>query len=84
MGLLLLVLKDLWTGFLPVGGSSSEYGRGRLKGRSATIRYGGAEWTLTAAGDNGEALTVASAGDAPAERLNEYVTAFVNAMAGRV
>ncbi|MFB0546784.1 MAG: RAMP superfamily CRISPR-associated protein [Anaerolineae bacterium] len=36
IGLLLLVLKDLWTGDLPVGGESS-VGRGRLKGTSATL-----------------------------------------------
>jgi len=36
IGLLLLLLKDLWTGDLPVGGESS-IGRGRLKGKEATI-----------------------------------------------
>jgi CRISPR/Cas system CSM-associated protein Csm3 (group 7 of RAMP superfamily) len=36
IGLLLLVLKDLWTGDLPLGGESS-VGRGRLAGRSATL-----------------------------------------------
>lgn len=36
MGLLLLVLKDLWTGDLPVGGEAS-VGRGRLRGVAATI-----------------------------------------------
>lgn len=36
IGLLLLLLKDLWTGDLALGGESS-VGRGRLKGRSATI-----------------------------------------------
>lgn len=36
IGLLLLVLKDLWTGDLPLGGESS-VGRGRLAGRCATI-----------------------------------------------
>ena len=34
VGLLLLILKDLWTGDLPLGGESS-VGRGRLSGRSA-------------------------------------------------
>jgi hypothetical protein len=37
IGLLLLLLKDLWTGDLPVGGESS-IGRGRLKGKEATIK----------------------------------------------
>lgn len=35
-GLLLLLLKDLWTGDLPIGGTSS-IGRGRLRGLHATI-----------------------------------------------
>jgi CRISPR/Cas system CSM-associated protein Csm3 (group 7 of RAMP superfamily) len=38
IGLLLLLLKDLWTGDLPVGGESS-VGRGRLKGQSAMLIY---------------------------------------------
>ncbi len=37
IGLLLLVLKDLWTGDLPLGGESS-VGRGRLQGRHATLK----------------------------------------------
>ncbi|HAO11733.1 MAG TPA: hypothetical protein DCQ51_11330, partial [Planktothrix sp. UBA8407] len=36
IGLLLLLLKDLWTEDLPVGGSSS-VGRGRLQGKEATL-----------------------------------------------
>ena len=36
IGLLLLLVKDLWTEDLPVGGTSS-IGRGRLKGRTAKI-----------------------------------------------
>ncbi len=36
-GLLLLLLKDLWTADLPLGGTSS-IGRGRLHGTAATIR----------------------------------------------
>jgi len=36
IGLLLLLLKDLWTGDLPVGGTSS-IGRGRLQGKKADI-----------------------------------------------
>lgn len=44
-GLLLLVLKDLWSGDLPLGGESS-VGRGRLQGVSATIQYGDKTWEL--------------------------------------
>jgi CRISPR/Cas system CSM-associated protein Csm3 (group 7 of RAMP superfamily) len=36
IGLLLLLLKDLWTQDLPVGGESS-IGRGRLQGKKATL-----------------------------------------------
>lgn len=52
IGLLLLLLKDLWTGDLPLGGESS-VGRGRLKGKQATLVYQGRvrqEWTITADG----------------------------------
>lgn len=38
IGLLLLLLKDLWASDLPVGGQSS-VGRGRLRGRSANLRH---------------------------------------------
>jgi CRISPR/Cas system CSM-associated protein Csm3 (group 7 of RAMP superfamily) len=37
VGVLLLLLKDLWTGDLPLGGTSS-IGRGRLRGISATLQ----------------------------------------------
>ncbi|MBE7469850.1 MAG: hypothetical protein HS114_11995 [Anaerolineales bacterium] len=40
VGLLLLVLKDLWSGDLPVGGESS-VGRGRLAGQEATLTFKG-------------------------------------------
>lgn len=42
VGLLLLLIKDLWTEDLPVGGTSS-IGRGRLKGTQATIDLQGNE-----------------------------------------
>ncbi len=45
-GLLLLLLKDLWTRDLAIGGTSS-IGRGRLEGRQATICDGAQTWTLT-------------------------------------
>ena len=38
VGLLLLLLKDLWTGDLPVGGESS-VGRGRLRGIEAELHW---------------------------------------------
>lgn len=45
IGLLLLVLKDLWTGDLPIGGESS-VGRGRLAGVSAKLTLDQKSWTL--------------------------------------
>jgi len=77
VGLLLLVLKDLWTGFLPVGGSSS-VGRGRLKGKQATIGYDSDAWTLTVGNSAAQVTTTG----APATKLNAFVTAFTNAMKG--
>jgi len=60
IGLLLLVLKDLWTGDLPLGGESG-IGRGRLLGQKAvlTLRQNGqsGQWTIAQAG---EGLTVES------------------------
>lgn len=56
IGLLLLLLKDLWTGDLPLGGESS-VGRGRLQGRSAALKFPGPkEIKMTA---NGEQLIIA-------------------------
>ena len=50
IGLLLLLLKDLWTGDLPVGGESS-VGRGRLRGLEATLSHAqngdAVTWTLS-------------------------------------
>lgn len=70
IGLLLLLLKDLWTGDLPLGGEQS-IGRGRLKGSRATImhRHGHKQqtWELCA---NGEGLTISGDQDA----LEGYVT----------
>ncbi len=55
IGLLLLLLKDLWTGDLPLGGEIS-VGRGRLRGRSATLSWKRAEkteeWRIERAGDD--------------------------------
>jgi CRISPR/Cas system CSM-associated protein Csm3 (group 7 of RAMP superfamily) len=50
VGLLLLLLKDLWTGDLPMGGERS-VGRGRLVGKEATLCWrdgmGKRDWVLT-------------------------------------
>ena len=58
VGLLLLLLKDLWTGDLPLGGESS-VGRGRLKGKKANLAYWSdgvsVPWEIAA---NGEGLAI--------------------------
>ncbi|MBI1766354.1 MAG: hypothetical protein HYR56_33525 [Acidobacteria bacterium] len=58
IGLLLLVLKDLWLGDLPLGGASS-VGRGRLRGQTATLRWrawGKAPLTVTLTAQDSSAL----------------------------
>jgi CRISPR/Cas system CSM-associated protein Csm3 (group 7 of RAMP superfamily) len=51
IGLLLLVLKDLWTGDLALGGESS-IGRGRLQGLEATLALGKTIWKITQGANN--------------------------------
>lgn len=70
VGLLLLLLKDLWTGDLPVGGESG-VGRGRLKGISAEIQWKGAQWSLTRQGVGGLNISTTSS-----QSPNDLVNAF--------
>jgi CRISPR/Cas system CSM-associated protein Csm3 (group 7 of RAMP superfamily) len=79
IGLLLLLLKDLWTSDLPIGGESS-IGRGRLRGIEAKIVRQSPEkdiesWTIT---QSKKSLDVS---DAPA--LEQFVTALLNDSARR-
>jgi len=60
IGLLILLLKDLWTGDLPLGGESG-VGRGRLKGISAEIAYSGKRWTITSGSE--DALSISEGRD---------------------
>jgi len=75
IGLVLLLLKDLWTGDLPLGGEIS-VGRGRLAGRTAALTYRRAGekqpqcWMVT---QDGERLCV----EGDQAGLEEFVTAFV-------
>lgn len=64
MGLLMLCLKDLWTSDLPLGGTSS-IGRGRLKGKEATLtwRSGSAEPKMWRIVQEGSKLRVEGAKD---------------------
>jgi CRISPR/Cas system CSM-associated protein Csm3 (group 7 of RAMP superfamily) len=68
VGMLLLLLKDLWTGDLPVGGESS-IGRGRLRGIDAKISNNGQEMAVFAA--NGQHVSLTK-GDR--KTLNDLVT----------
>ena len=81
-GLLLLVLKDLWTGDLPIGGEKN-VGRGRLKGQSATItipsKNGEAGTVIELTSDeNGNTVT----SDENWKQLEEFVTA-LNDLVGK-
>lgn len=51
MGYLLLLLRDLWLGDLPLGGESS-IGRGGLIGYSAVIEYGSDKWEIESDGED--------------------------------
>jgi CRISPR/Cas system CSM-associated protein Csm3 (group 7 of RAMP superfamily) len=68
IGLLLLLLKDLWTGDLTVGGTSS-IGRGKLQGINATIKHGNKTWKIGQNPNNND-LTI----DKP-EELEQFVAA---------
>lgn len=71
IGLLLLLLKDLWTGDLPVGGSSS-VGRGRLQGKTAKLNYRNETWTIKQQKrTNGQQESELAISDA--QRLEEFV-----------
>lgn len=77
IGLVLLLLKDLWTGDLPLGGETS-VGRGRLRGETATLAYKKAdskprEWTINQA--KGQ-LDI----DGGTESLEDFVQAFCKEM----
>ena len=69
IGLLLQLLKDLWTGDLPVGGQGS-VGRGRLQGFSARlIRSGDTLGTIAAVGERLQSLQLSNG---LAEQVEKY------------
>lgn len=70
IGLLLLLLKDLWTGDLPLGGEIS-VGRGRLRGRNCHLEYRNGQaqsWDLHANEANGLHVTAGNS-----QVLEQYV-----------
>lgn len=85
IGLLLLLLKDLWTGDLPLGGESS-VGRGRLRGLSATLSHvtedGIATWEMA---QQGEALHLRGGNGQTDvwQSLEQFVAALDAHLAGR-
>ena len=70
IGLLLQVLKDLWMGELPLGGEAS-VGRGRLRGKEATLKYGKkTTWKIVKDGEETIKFEEGAADD-----LEKFVTA---------
>jgi CRISPR/Cas system CSM-associated protein Csm3 (group 7 of RAMP superfamily) len=83
-GLLLLVLKDIWTGDLPIGGEKN-VGRGRLRGVEATISWEDKEILLKEENGKLEAKYIKSNNDEPKgawEKLEEFVSA-LNGLVGK-
>ncbi|MBN1657452.1 MAG: hypothetical protein JXA93_03575 [Anaerolineae bacterium] len=85
VGLLLLLLKDLWTGDLPLGGESS-VGRGRLRGVAATLRQvtydGTVMWKM---GQQGEELRLTAEPEQADvwQSLEQFVAALDAQLTGR-
>jgi CRISPR/Cas system CSM-associated protein Csm3 (group 7 of RAMP superfamily) len=75
IGLLLLVLKDLWTGDLPLGGERS-VGRGRLTGHTATLAHRQSNHITTWELSQDEEGTLHFDGDGTAQALEAFVEAF--------
>jgi CRISPR/Cas system CSM-associated protein Csm3 (group 7 of RAMP superfamily) len=69
-GLILLVLKDLWTSDLPIGGEKN-VGRGLLKGKQALIRFNGDEFMLK--GEEELQMSDAKGNAIDATKLDLYV-----------
>ena len=64
VGLLLLLLKDLWTGDLAVGGERS-IGRGRLQGVEACLSYGEQTWEIKQTAQNIQVTALSKPSEAP-------------------
>lgn len=86
IGLLLLLLKDLWTGDLSVGGESG-IGRGRLKGIRAKLWHRGGEsttrWKIRSEG-NGLQVSAKPEPEDEWQSLEKFVTALREHLAGEV
>lgn len=73
IGLILLLLKDLWTSDLAVGGESS-IGRGRLKGKTASLNYKSVSenWAVCLSENSNKEIAVA--GNKDSIYLNDLVS----------
>jgi len=79
IGLLLLLLKDLWTGDLPLGGEIS-IGRGRLRGKNCHLEYQNSQikvWNLLANGANVLSVTIGKP-----QELEQYVAGLHTYLSG--
>ena len=76
IGLLLLLLKDLWTGDLPLGGEIS-VGRGRLRGQKSLMTFSCSnsiqQWSIAQAS---EGLSI----DGNQGQLEQFVSTFIKEM----
>lgn len=72
LGLLLLLLKDLWIGDLPIGGESG-VGRGRLQGVTATLIAKDHIWKFDKTDEEyGVTLTAIKGEDSPQKYVDEF------------
>lgn len=71
IGLLLLVLRDLWTADLPLGGTRS-VGRGRLRGHILRLTTSEGQWEIHLDGDH-----LRFAGDEPQYLETHYLSALM-------
>ena len=75
IGLLLLLLKDLWTSDLAIGGESS-IGRGRLKGKTACLNYKNGTGSWHANLEQQSDGTIKISGQRNKDELNKLVEQF--------
>jgi len=72
LGLLLLLLKDLWTGDLPIGGEAG-IGRGRLQGKYAKLTFNKHTWEFIPTDEENGVELKSSVGATP---VQDFVDAF--------
>ena len=73
VGLLLLLVKDLWLGDLTLGGESS-IGRGRLVGKRAELTFNGQKWIIAETGAG--TLEIKNPSDPDSVQLQNFVNEF--------